>query len=78
MFNFQKLNSSATIIGSHIQVPTKAQIVQMFQQHFSDTTPKKLGGLKGLKNVAQKLPFQTDKEYDVIVIGGGTGGISFA
>ena len=37
-----------------------------------------MGGLKGLKNVAVKLPFKTDKEYDVIVIGGGTGGISFA
>lgn len=37
-----------------------------------------MGGLKGLKNVAAKLPFKTDKEYDVIVIGGGTGGISFA
>jgi pyruvate/2-oxoglutarate dehydrogenase complex dihydrolipoamide dehydrogenase (E3) component len=34
--------------------------------------------LKGLKNIAQKLPFKEDKEYDVVIIGGGTGGISFA
>ena len=26
----------------------------------------------------QALPFQKDKIYDVIVIGGGTGGLSFA
>ena len=31
-----------------------------------------------LKNVEQKLPFKKDQVYDIIVIGGGTGGISCA
>lgn len=31
-----------------------------------------------MKVAAVKLPFNKDKEYDVIVIGGGTGGITFA
>jgi succinate dehydrogenase/fumarate reductase flavoprotein subunit len=32
----------------------------------------------GLGKQQAALPFQKDKEYDVIVIGGGTGGLSFA
>ena len=35
------------------------------------------GKLPGLGSVPQ-LPFDKDKEYDLIVIGGGTGGISCA
>jgi NADPH-dependent 2,4-dienoyl-CoA reductase/sulfur reductase-like enzyme len=31
-----------------------------------------------LSKPKQNLPFKTDKEYDCIVIGGGTGGLSFA
>ena len=53
-------------------------------KHFSSDNggmlPKKLN-LKGIsKSLArgeERLPFTKDKIYDVIVIGGGTGGLSF-
>jgi hypothetical protein len=39
---------------------------------------KTLKGLsKSLKSKEVKLPFKKDHVYDVVVIGGGTGGISF-
>jgi thioredoxin reductase (NADPH) len=60
-------------------MPTSNQIIWAFKQQFSSGEPgKKLGSLKGLHKSAPKLPFSQDKEYDVIVIGGGTGGITFA
>ena len=34
--------------------------------------------LKGLGKAVPKLPFTVDKEYDIVVIGGGTGGITLA
>ena len=39
-----------------------------------------LPSFKNLKSPlgAQKLPFDTKKEYDLVVIGGGTGGITAA
>lgn len=40
--------------------------------------PRPLKSLKKLKGAEAKLPFVKDKIYDVIVVGGGTGGISFA
>jgi thioredoxin reductase (NADPH) len=53
--------------------------LQQLESHFSTAEPgKKLGGLKGLNKTVAKLPFNKDKEYDVIVIGGGTGGITMA
>jgi len=40
------------------------------------TTLPKFGNLKGFAK--PQLPFNTSKEYDLVVIGGGTGGIAAA
>jgi len=42
----------------------------------SSNEPKQ--GLKRVSLRMQKLPFKQDSPYDVIVIGGGTGGLSLA
>jgi len=61
-------------------------MVKIFMQNFSTesggSAPKKLNlkslgrSLKGAGNEV-RLPFQKEKVYDVVVIGGGTGGLSF-
>lgn len=52
----------------------------MLKANFSaeNVKPSKLGSLKGLKTQKPKLPFDQNKIYDIVIIGGGTGGISCA
>jgi len=78
MFTFSKLHASQ-LFGNY-QMPTQQQMVQTLQQSFSSEA-KPLGLKKmslSLKKTEVKLPFQKDKNYDVCIIGGGTGGLTLA
>ena len=92
MQNFQKLlmmmhsgHQAAAALANQTHsasFPNYAYSAKYFSiQNLAGGTGKKLD-LKSmtlnLNKSKQQLPFATDKEYDCIVIGGGTGGLSFA
>ena len=78
MFTFSKLHASQAF--GNVQMPTQQQMVQIFQQSFStEAKPLSLKKMSlSLKKTEVKLPFQKDKDYDVCIIGGGTGGLTLA
>jgi len=58
-------------------------MLQTLKQHYSSSFLEggpmpSFGNLRNLNEAAVKLPFEKDKQYDVVIIGGGTGGIGFA